>query len=167
MTKIKYGEKTKKGTWKRGTKIPTKPKHSYKFNKETNKRQITLRGRIWLSYKAKTRYDNQKAEITPKGEEYLKQKEKEKEGYVRIIFRFQSSRKPTAHSPLYLQAVIDGKKKDIYKMREILQNEVQRLYGSDVAETGSFYEEDISIPEYQNYQIRYRRSERENWKIWK
>jgi hypothetical protein len=90
-----------------------------------------------------------------------------KEGYIRMTFRFSSAGTKSAHESLFIQAIIDGARRDIDKMHQILYNAVDRMYGEAVVESGKFSVDPISHPEFENYQIRYRRSENENWKIWR
>jgi hypothetical protein len=109
----------------------------------------------------------QKKEETRKRE--ISNPSRTEDRYVRVIFRFSSSGRngSQAHAPLYIQAIIDGLKSDSDELYNILYRQIQDKYGEAVVETGKFSIEHIPYPQYENYQIRYRRSENENWKIWR
>ena len=86
--------------------------------------------------------------------------------YVRVIFRFGSNGSK-AHEPLYIQAVIDGLKEESDKLYDLLYNAVMKLYGEAVIDSGKFSIDHIPYPQYNNYEIRYKRSEFAQWKTWR
>jgi hypothetical protein len=158
--------KAKKIEWNRGDKIPDKPKVMYRTNKTTNKKEMTNKAKLYRSYQTKIRKSEKQLEQKKLTTGYEPKTQYRSEDLVRVIFRFDSSKKPSAHSPLFLRAIIEGKREDIYELRQILYNKVKEVYGEDVADIGSYYEENIDRISLPNATIKYRRSERDIWRTY-
>jgi hypothetical protein len=120
-------------------------------------RKLTPEAKKYLSFKLKQYYKNKKEEA-----ETRKIKPKQDEN-IRVWLKYAYTNN---NKHLFIEAYIDGKKSDEYRLQDYLYNLIKTNFNKDIADMAEFGQEKISNSENVDTtpRIRYKHNLKGHWK---